>query len=379
MAVSVKDVFKFVGVTVVCFCAVFVCTVFFNYCLDVYPLGVGLSPELVPLYDAQLASAKLSCGVTGGMLSATAAAMLIFYIKLYTDSRCREIGTLKALGYSNGRIARGFAVFGLNVFIGCALGFGGGWAAIPYVYGKLSSAGIAVSAEFHAMPLLCLVVAPTVVLGGFAPLCAWFSVRRPALELIKGERKNKPVKPKRAKKYTDRPFLKELCYSTLKSRKSLAFFVALSGFCFSATVQMGLSMNGIAEGSMGLMVLTIGCVIAVVAVFMAMTALVQGNAKNIAVLKVTGYSSKEIFTAVFAAYIPIAVIGFALGTVYQFGLLSLIVNIVFEGVRGVKRYEFDVPALFTALASFVVLYSLVFFLFVRRANKVPVKEIMLET
>ena len=49
MLVSVKDSIKFIGVTVVCFCAVFVCTFFLNYYLDIVPLEADISEDVMQI------------------------------------------------------------------------------------------------------------------------------------------------------------------------------------------------------------------------------------------------------------------------------------------------------------------------------------------
>ena len=61
--------------------------------------------------------------------------MLFFYIKHYIDSHSKQIGILKALGYSDMRIASGFSIFGLSVFVGCIAGYLLGLALMPTYYG----------------------------------------------------------------------------------------------------------------------------------------------------------------------------------------------------------------------------------------------------
>lgn len=379
MIVSFKDSLKLIGISIVCFCAVFVCTFFLNYYIDILPLKDSVSAELLPLYTAQLATAKMTCGITGGFLSVIAIIMLFFYIKLYIDNHHRTIGTFKAMGYSNFKIAKSFILFGLSVFIGCALGFAIGWACMPMIYESLTIDGLPViSASFHIILLICLVFVPTIVFTLIAFLYALFSLRKPTLELIKGETvKVKNVKPSR--KYKDRPFLKEMQMSTIKSKKMLAFFVAFSCFCFSAMVQMGLSMEDLVSGTMGMLIFAIGLVLAFVSMLMAMTSLVKSNAKNIAVMKAMGFSKKECFVSIFLGYIPFAVLGFVIGTAYQFGLLYLMVNLIFKNVGEVPEYNFNVPVFFIALITFVVCYAIVFAIYLHKANKTSVKEIMLES
>ena len=88
MIISLRDGIKLVGISIVCFCAVFVCTFFLNYYLDVLPLKECVFEEVMPLYKAQLATAKMTCAVTGGFLSVVAVIMLVFSIK--RDQRVQQ-------------------------------------------------------------------------------------------------------------------------------------------------------------------------------------------------------------------------------------------------------------------------------------------------
>ncbi len=379
MIISFKDSLKLIGISIVCFCAVFVCTFFLNYYIDILPLKDSVSAELMPLYTAQLATAKMTCGITGGFLSVIAIIMLFFYIKLYIDNHHKAIGTFKAMGYSNFKIAKSFIIFGLSVFIGCALGFATSWAFMPLIYENLTIEGLPIiNASYHISLLICLVFVPTIIFTLISFLYAFISLRKPALNLIKGET-SKDKTYKISHKYKDRPFLREMQISTIKSKKMLTFFVAFSCFCFSAMVQMGLSMEDLVSGTMGMLILAIGLVLAFVSMLMAMTSLVKSNAKNIAVMKAMGFSKKECFISIFLGYIPFAILGFAIGTAYQFGLLYLMVNLIFKDVGEVPEYNFNVPVFFITLLAFVVCYAVVFAVYLHKANKTSVKEIMLES
>lgn len=376
MIISIKDSLKLIAVAVVCFCAVFVCTFFLNYYIDVVPLRDEISEELLPLYNAQLAMARMTCAITGGFLSVIAVIMLIFYIRLYVDDHRKTFGTFKAMGYSDFAIAKSFILFGISVFAGCALGFAAGWAFMSVIYGGLTLDGMPeVTASFHVVLLVCLVIVPTVVFTAVAYLYAARALRRPALQLLRGEtEKIKKVKPSKK----DRPFLKEMCLSTLRSKKMLVFFAAFSCFCFSAMVQMGLSMENLVEGTMGLMILAIGLVLAVVSMLMSMTSLVKSNARNVALMKAMGFTKKECFIAVFAGFIPFALLGFAIGTAYQFGLLSLMINLIFKDVGEVPEYGFDVPVFFITLALFIVCYGATFAFYLYKSNKPTIKDTFTE-
>lgn len=378
MIVSIKACFKLIGISIVCFCAVFVCTFFLNYYIDILPLKDSISTEIMPLYTAQLSTAKFTCSVTGGFLFVIVVIMMLFYIKLYIDNNYKTIGTFKAMGYSNYRIAVSFLIFGLSVFVGCSLGFGVGWAAMTSIYQDLTIDGLpSVTASFHPTLLICLVIIPTIIFALIAYIYAFVVLRKPALLLMKGEL-TKTKKVKHSKKSKDRPFLLEMCFATLNNKKSLAFFVTFSAFCFSAMVQMGASMEDLMSGTMGVLILGIGIVLAIISMLMAMTLLVKNNTKNIALMKTMGYTQKECFVTIFSSYIIFLIVGFFVGTVYEYGLLSLMINTIFKDVENVPEYTFNVKIFFITLASFIVLYSLTFVYYMFKANKSSIKEIMLD-
>ena len=50
-------------------------------------------------------------------------------------------------------------------------------------------------------------------------------------------------------------------------------------------------------------------------------------------MRVFGYTQKECSQAILGGYRPMSYIGFAIGTVYQYTLLRIMVNIVFKDVE----------------------------------------------
>jgi len=267
----------------------------------------------------------------------------------------------------------------LSVLLGTALGFGCGFAIMPVIYEGLAIKGLPeIQITFHPWVLIVLVFVPAIVYSALSAGYAYFALRRPAYELMRGrERKVKAVKHTKPEK--ERGFLKEMCLKTICDKKSLAFFVAFACFCFSAMVQMASSMEDLVpNGNMGWIIFIIGVVLAVTSMFMAITSLVNGNVKNVAIMKAFGYSMKESALTILGGYHLFAVIGFALGTVYQYGLLTLMVNVVFKDVAEVPEYTFNVPVLFITLAAFVVLYEALMIFYSFKISKVSVKTVMLE-
>ena len=160
MVISLKDSLKLFGIMIVVFCAVFVCTFFLNFYLDAIAFKDSVLPDQQALYDAQLATAKVVCAISGGFLALIAVVMVIFYIKLYIDGHMQQLGILKAMGWSNSRIAIRFWVFGLSVLIGAALGFGAGHIAMPFIYNGLTIDSLDIEINFHWSLLVWLVVVP---------------------------------------------------------------------------------------------------------------------------------------------------------------------------------------------------------------------------
>ena len=378
MVISYKSALKLIGITIVCFCAVFVCTFFLNFYLDILPLRNEVAEPMLPLYDAQLATAQMCCSVTGGVLALIAGVMVIFYVRLYIDEHSKELGTLKALGYSATRLALSFAAFGLSAFIGCALGYGLGHAMMPSIYEWLTIEGSTVEIHYHVSLLFALVVAPPILFGIVAYVCAYVKLKRPALAILKDQRKERKVKESVKQANNKNSFLKEIAFKTISANKLLTFFVTFSCFCFSAMVQMGASMEELVDGTMGWMILAIGLVLAITSAFMALTSLVRNASKSIAMMKTFGYSLGKCVTSVFVGFIPFAILGFAVGTGYQYGLLYLMINLIFKDVGEVPNYSFNVGAMFITLAAFVVCYATITAFYVSKINKVSVKEIMLE-
>jgi ABC-type antimicrobial peptide transport system permease subunit len=135
MIVSIKDSVKLFGISIMTCCAVTVCNMFLNYYLDLTAIaGLIDNPYAQMFYDAQIMTSKVVCAVSGGCLAITTVVMLFFYIKHYIDSHSKEIGILKALGYSDFKIAKGFSVFGLSVFLGCFVGYLLSFALMPQFY-----------------------------------------------------------------------------------------------------------------------------------------------------------------------------------------------------------------------------------------------------
>lgn len=379
MIISIKDAAKLFSVSIMSCCAVFVCTLFLNFRIDLVAMKDQILTPMRVAYDALLNTSVVVCAVTGGCLLITAVIMMIFYIKHYIDTHKKELGILKALGYPRKKIAASFSLFGISVLLGTFVGFGGALGFMPIFYESQNEDGLICEVLFHAHfeLLFCLVILPSLMFGLLAVVYAYFKLKASTLSLIKDD-KGSFQKVKKVKTRENLSFLDDLKRTTVKSRKSLIFFIIFASFCYGAMTQMSYSMKDLSSEIMGAMMLMIGLLLAFVTLLLAVTTLVNGNIKTIAMMKVFGYSTSECRKAILNGYRPLSYIGFGLGTIYQYGLLRIMVDVVFADYPNMVAYEFNVPAFFFSLITFILIYELFMCFFSSRIHHISIKEIMLE-
>lgn len=390
MVVGIKDSAKLIGIAIMSCCAVLVCTMFLNFNMDLGGIKEQITSEPVMLfYEAQASTAKIVSMASGGCLLITSVIMLLFYIKHYIDTHKKELGILKALGYSNLKVAKNFWTFGISILIGTAAGFCGAFLLMPVFYRVQNEGSILpeISIHFHPILLVYFVILPTIAFALLAVFYACLKLKKPVLSLLRESLLSSAngKKPKSGKRREEKSsgkknlsFVQDLKRNTLRSRKTLVFFIIFASFCFSAMTQMAFGMRELADVMLRAMTLIIGLVLACTTLFLAITTVIGGNTKAIAMMRVFGYSGKECCRALLDGYRPMAYLGFAIGTFYQYMLLRLMVDIVFQDIADVPEYKFDFPAMLLCLALFIVIYEVVMYCYSEKIKKISVKEIMLE-
>ena len=383
MVISLKDSLKLLGIFIMSCCAVTVCALFLNYNMDLAELEPQISDDIVRVfYDAQVMTGKVVIAVCGGCLLVTTVILLFFYIRNYIDTHKKELGILKALGYSNFKIAGSFWVFGVSVLVGTAVGYGIALTLMPGFYRVQNKEKILpeFSMHFHPLPALCLTVLPAALFALLSVLYSYRKLGMPVLELLREKTAVKVRKKKEGKTAPkELPFLRELQRSTLGASPALVFFIGFAAFCYSSMMQMSSSMDELASAFMAAMMIIIGIVLACTSLFLAITSVVNGNKKTIAMLRVFGYSEKACSSSILGGYRPVAYIGFVIGTIYQYMLLKIMVTVVFADVDIVPEYHFDFKAFGIVLVTFAVLYELVMWRYTEKLKKVSIKEVMLES
>lgn len=383
MVVGIRDAAKVTGIMIVSACAVLVCTLFLNFNIDI--VGIRdeiISEQVMMFYEAQVSTAKVVSSLCGGCLLATSVIMLMFYIKHYIDTHKKELGILKALGYSRLKIAGNFWVFGSGILIGTLTGFGGACLLMPEFYQVQNEDRILpdIVPRFHPQLFFVLVLLPTLTFSIVSILYAFLKLKQPVLGLLK-ESWQIPARRKKCKEKQGRelPFLKEMKRGVLREKKILVFFMVFASFCFSAMTQMSFSMDELASAMMGAMIMVIGLVLACTTLFLAITTVINGNKKAIAMMRVFGYSQKQCCGAILGPYRPMGYVGFAIGTVYQYMILKMAVTVIFKDIEGVPDYKFDLQGMLVSLAAFIVIYEIVMYFYSDKIKKVSIKEIMLES
>lgn len=379
MLVGIKDLVKLTGISIIACCAVFVCTLFLSYNIDLAAIENQINTEAgIAMYNAQVSMGKVTALVTGGCLIITSVVMLLFYIKNYIDTHGKELGILKALGYSNMRMAKYFWVFGLSVLAGCILGFITGFLYLPTFYRVQNEEQIfpEFAVQFHPSLLLVLVFVPAIFFTVLSVAYVYIKLKNPVLDLLREKREYK-IKVSR-KETKDLPFLKDLRRNTLKDKKTLVFFSGFSAFCFSAMVQMSMSMNELASETFAVMMISIGLILAFLTLILSLSSVVKGNTKTIAMMRVFGYEHNDCSRAILGGYRLFSYIGFAVGTVYQYLLLKIMVTVVFADVGNIPEYSFDFFALVITLVLFIFTYEIVMYCYSLRIKKLSLKSVMLE-
>lgn len=143
-------------------------------------------------------------------------------------------------------------------------------------------------------------------------------------------------------------------------------------------IQMGVSMSDMNSDMMGMIILVIGITLASVTTVMSVTTLVNANKKNVALMRAFGYRLRDCVFTVFAGYVPFGLIGFAAGTAYQYGLLKLMIGLMFDDVAGIPEYTFDLGNFFIVLAVFIATYAVVFWVYSYKLKRTFVNALMAE-
>lgn len=375
MVITTKELKKLVSLSVVCFCGAFVSYIFSNFQLDLMNLrSKVVHTPLEPLYQAKLTIGKVVIALSAGSLGLVAIVLLFFYIKRFIDRHRRELGILKALGYSNWEIARQFMIFGRMIFLGSLLAVTTAQFVLDDFYQIQGEGLIELSPEIHPFLIGSLILVPTLLFTVLAVIYANLQLQVQTVSLLK----NRPPKARVPKKVSSTGrFLRDLRQTSLRSHKILVFFIWFAGFAFSAMLNMSFGMTDLADEWIAVMMLLIGVILSYTTLMIALSALVEGQGKTISMLKVFGYSRREIQGSILDSYRPIAYIGFGIGFVYQYALMNGLFMFLTKDGQLTLDYQLNWNIASGVFVLFVLSYEMLLSLWKKRLDAISLKLVML--
>ena len=142
--------------------------------------------------------------------------------------------------------------------------------------------------------------------------------------------------------------------------------------------QMSMAMDDLASEQMAWIMLSIGLILAFMTLLMSLTSVLNANTQTIAMMKVFGYSKTECSRSVFGCYRPVSYVGFLIGTLYQYVLLRIMVDVIFADWETMPEFHFDWKAMLVSLVTFLLAYELILYVYSGKIERQSVKSIMLE-
>ena len=319
---SVKDIRKLVVVSIIGACAVFVANLFLNFYLDIEQLEISkTNPMMQTYYDAQVSLSWMVAMVSGVVLSLTSVLLMCFYIKQFVDDHREQLGILKALGYSNGLLAKRFWAFGLSFGAGALLGYFASFLMMGHFYDFRNEKRILpeITIHLHWQLLLALVIL----------------------------------------------------------RKSILFFVVFGSMCFAAMVQLSFGLRDYTDDIIQTMMIMIGLILSFSILFLSLGIVVSESRETLALMKAFGYTDRECQSHILAPYRFWAYLGFVLGTAYQYGIMEILIGVIKNTVPEKIEHHFDGNVCFWTLLGFALIYESLFYLSNRKLQKQTIKEVLL--
>jgi hypothetical protein len=372
--VSIKSTLKSVGVILICFCAIFLETLFISYRADIQSLDTSVFNEIqMNFYNAQVSMCNMMNIISLGILGLFSFILLFFSIERYIDENKANMGVLKALGYTKNKIAVSLMKFAIPTFVGCLLGYLVALIFSKLFYTTMNADHLVPDFSFTFRPLFFvgLIFIPTILVIGFSFEVGRLKLKGSPLDMINQREKNKKTKMVKE----NGSFLKELRSTMLKNHLTLIIFVAFATLCFSANVQMAFTMYHEANTSVLFfwMILGIGLLLGVTIMILAFRFVFQGNKNYMAMLKAYGYQDKECYYALYGGYPLVSFFSFLFGTAYQAILMSFMFK-EFTSTYGIE-YSFDFYALAYSLVIFILVYGIINIVSYIKIKKIPMNQL----
>lgn len=372
--VSIKTTLKSYGVIIICFCTIFLETLFLSYKLDLKELDPTLFTQLqLDIYNAQVSMCNMMNLISIFILGLFSFVLLFFSIERYIEENKQNMGVLKAIGYTNNKLSLSLMKYSIPVFIGSLLGYIIALLFSKLFYNTMNKDHVYPDVSFSFNIYLCLILILTLAILTliFAYLVGRIKLKMSPLDMINQVKKSKKGKMIKEKK----TFLTEVRSTMLKNNIPLILFVGFATLCFSATIQMSFSIYNQANTSplFFWMMFLIGILLGITIMILAFRFIFTNNKKHLSILKAYGYENKECYYAIYGGYLIVAIISFIIGTIYQAILMSIMFKI-FSSAYEIK-YHFDFLALIYSLIIFIITYISINVYYYNRISKLKLDSL----
>lgn len=214
------------------------------------------NPQIFATVNSQINMNRIIMGFSMGILSSIAVLLVLITVSGQIKGEYKNLGVLKALGYTNFELTRKYMSYFFIVGIPALLGyFAGHWLAVPFyglVFGNFSVPVI----SGGVMPgnMLLFVFVPALFFALAAFLWAMFKVRKPALSMIYNEvggavHKLAAFQNRKMKKSG---YLKGVKSILLFSKVMVLIFVLFSGFALGVQIQFAYTAYNMTSSIKGL-------------------------------------------------------------------------------------------------------------------------------
>ena len=186
------------------------------------------------------------------------------------------------------------------------------------------------------------------------------------------ELKNKIIKKRKLK--IQEKFIKELESTILYSNKTLIFFIIFAAMSFSSMIQMSLGMRDFVDTIIRMIMTVIGVILSLSILLITLEVIVSNNKKNISILN----SVSECSQIVLSKYRIVALVGFIIGTVYQYVLIKVLLIKLSKELDSQVVYNFDYLSLLISSVLFILIYELFIRYYYKKIRMIDAKKIILD-
>ena len=162
------------------------------------------------------------------------------------------------------------------------------------------------------------------------------------------------------------------------SNKTLIFFIIFAAMSFSSMIQMSLGMRDFVDTIIRMIMTVIGVILSLSILLITLEVIVSNNKKNISILNIMGYSVSECSQIVLSKYRIVALIGFIIGTVYQYVLIKVLLIKLSKELDSQVVYNFDYLSLLISSVLFILIYELFIRYYYKKIRMIDAKKIILD-